>query len=240
VRVLLAFVLVVAACKGKPTPTSDPGTASGAAKGTSEQGSVIPQKGSNVAPDIVLPKGPGAPPKKVAKVDADKLKAMSLLQFAGFNRNAKKVTDSALEVTQRTDSRPRILATVFVSRCDDKCTPMDLAKWKAKDDILKIYILPDLRKEVDFDVGETTLNGEKMIYTYQLGFQLGTNEENAQKGLFTNAYVLYYNDDVNQITVVAEYKDQLPASKQALTELAPREDLEKVAKAFVDVYTQSW
>ncbi len=233
-----------AGCKGKPTPSSDPGAASGGSGGSANaaaQGRLIPQQGSNIAPDIELPHGPGKPPVKDKAVDADKIKALSTMQFAGFNRNAKRV-DTQLEVAQRTDSRPRLEATIFISPCQDRCTAIDLDKWKAKGDVLKQFLLPDLRTDPNttFEVGQTDLNGAKMIFTYQLAWTIGKNDQGAQKGAYADAYVLYYNDDVNQITVVAEYKDQLPASKDALLQLAPRADLEKVARAFADVYTQAW
>jgi hypothetical protein len=243
VRVPLALLLLAVSCgKGKPTPSNQTGSADSAKTNDPSKGSLVPQPGSNVAPDIVLPHGPGTPPIKDKPVDGAKIKALSQLTFAGFNLDPKRVTDNALEVTQRTDSRPRLQATVFIEPCKDRCTAIDLDKWKAKGDTLKVFLMPDLRTAADttFEVGQTELNGAKMIFTYQLGFLMGKNDEGAQKGLYSNAYVLYFNDDVNQITVVTEFKDQLPASRDALLKLAPRADLEKVAKAFLDVYTQAW
>jgi hypothetical protein len=57
---------------------------------------------------------------------------------------------------------------------------------------------------------------------------------------FSHAYTLYYNDGQNQIRVVAEYKDDATDSKEAMAKLVPKDDLEAVAKAFADVYTQAW
>ena len=57
---------------------------------------------------------------------------------------------------------------------------------------------------------------------------------------FSHAYTLYYNDGANQLRVVAEYKDDATESKAAMAKLVPREDLEAVAKAFAEVYTQAW
>src|SRR5262249_55940861 len=163
---------VVACGKGKPTASNQTGSAGSANAENSSKGSLIPQPGSNVAPDIVLPHGPGTPPIKDKAVDADKIKALSQLTFAGFNKDTKRATDSALEVTQRTDSRPRLQATIFVEPCKDRCTPIDLEKWKAKGDTLKDFLMPDLRTpDTTFEVGQTELNGTKLIFTYQLGFQ---------------------------------------------------------------------
>jgi hypothetical protein len=51
--------------------------------------------------------------------------------------------------------------------------------------------------------------------------------------------VLYYNDGVNKIRVVAEYKDD-PATREEMLTVAPKEDLEKLGKAFFDAYTHAW
>jgi hypothetical protein len=57
---------------------------------------------------------------------------------------------------------------------------------------------------------------------------------------WTHAYTLYWNDGQNQIRVVAEYKDDPLLNKEAMAKEVPRADLENVAKAFMDVYTQAW
>jgi hypothetical protein len=57
---------------------------------------------------------------------------------------------------------------------------------------------------------------------------------------WSHAYTLYYNDGQNQIRVVAEYKDDPLITKEAMAEQVPRTDLENVAQAFMDVYTQAW
>ena len=57
---------------------------------------------------------------------------------------------------------------------------------------------------------------------------------------WSHAYTLYYNDGQNQIRVVAEYKDDPLITKEAMAEQVPRADLENVAQAFIDVYTQAW
>ena len=57
---------------------------------------------------------------------------------------------------------------------------------------------------------------------------------------FTDTYVLYYNDSVNEIRVVATYADDRPLSREAMLKMASEDDLEHVAMAFVDVFTQAW
>jgi hypothetical protein len=58
-------------------------------------------------------------------------------------------------------------------------------------------------------------------------------------GAFSDAYALYYNDGVNQIRVVAEYKDD-PTTREDMLAIAPKEDLERLAKAFLAAYTHAW
>ena len=59
------------------------------------------------------------------------------------------------------------------------------------------------------------------------------------QGSYSNAYVLYFNDGINQIRVVAEYKDDA-MSREDMLKVAPREDLEKLAKSFLDAFTHAW
>ena len=116
------------------------------------------------------------------------------------------------------------------------CTPMELAKWVEKKEALKEFLMPEIKDlpDTDFSVGATELHGQTMIWTHQLAYHMGP-----EGGAYTNAYILYYNDGVNQIRVVSEYKDD-PASKENMLKLTPKQDLENVAKAFLDVYTHAW
>ena len=57
---------------------------------------------------------------------------------------------------------------------------------------------------------------------------------------YTDAYFLYYNDGVNTIRVVAEYKDDPRETKEKMAEAVPKSDLENVARAFMDAYVHAW
>jgi hypothetical protein len=106
---------------------------------------------------------------------------------------------------------------------------------------MKALLAEELRDRPDtvWDLGKTEINGQTMIYTYQLGHVSEKDDLGNPQSAFTNAYALYYNDGKNQVRVVAEYKDDQVA-REDLTAIAPREDLEKLARAFMDVYTQKW
>ena len=74
-----------------------------------------------------------------------------------------------------------------------------------------------------------------MIYVYQLGQSFGPDG-----GTYSDAYALYYNDGVNEVRVVAEYKDDPLKTKADMARVAPQDQLAKIAMAFIDVYTQAW
>ena len=52
--------------------------------------------------------------------------------------------------------------------------------------------------------------------------------------------MLYYNDSVNQIRVRVSYSDDLLKDVGALARVAPREQLDKIAHAFMDAFTHGW
>ncbi|MEO8549463.1 MAG: hypothetical protein ABI678_05805, partial [Kofleriaceae bacterium] len=114
--------------------------------------------------------------------------------------------------------------------------PLELPRWEHLEQ-LKDLLHPDLKaaKDTTFEVGATELNGAAMIDTYQVG--MVTTDAGTR---YSDTYVLYYNDGSNKIRVVAMYADNRPDSRDQMLKLAPKEDLEHLAKAFADVYTQAW
>ena len=136
--------------------------------------------------------------------------------------------------------RPTIATTITITPCFD-CPAMELAAWKAREASLRLLIGPELRDRPDtvWEMGQTELNGAPVIFTFQLGHHFGKDDNGNPTAAFANAYALYFNDGTNQIRVVTEYKDD-PVAREDLTLVAPREDLEKVARAFLDAYTQAW
>ena len=235
-RTLVAFsiVLLAVGCKSKPKPRAAP-------PDKVETAGVAGSAGSaKIAPkDIDLPHGPGTPPVKTTKpVDFETLAKIAQMRFPGFNAEERTVNQKAMWVVQQTPDHPVLRANIHINHCSDThCQPMDLASWKARTEELKEYLAPGLKKAADtiFEVGETDVHGEKMIYTYQLGWLAGGDHSEA-----SHAYILYWNDGINDIHVIAEYKDDMPSSRDILAKAITREDLEKTAKAFMDVYTQAW
>jgi len=217
---LLACLLV--GCKGKPEHREAPANAHTANNGQHD--------------DIHLPKGDGSPPKKTTgPLSTDTVKKLRSLTFPRFI-SENHGSDQSVVVVYRTDDHPKLKATIQIRPCDGKCVPLDLEKWKGRDD-LKEFLPPELKDAPDttFEVKATNLNGVPMIYTYQVGMV-----DKAGSLYFTDTYVLYYNDAVNEIRVVATYADDRPLSREAMLKMASEDDLEHVAMAFLDVFTQAW
>lgn len=232
------------ASRHMPAPTTGPGGASGA---------------SNIAPDIHLPKRSGrAPVVTTAPLDVATYEKLQRLTFSGFEVRTRSL-DSAngLELRQITADRPRIWATITIAPCQPRallgdCTALTVAAWQARAAELKAALLhPDIAAAPDtvFEIAATTINDVTWIYQYQFGqTQPASSAQTSATGdarrageyAWSHAYVLYYNDGHNQIRVVAEYKDDPAASKEAMAKLVPRTDLENIAKAFADAYTQAW
>jgi hypothetical protein len=233
ILVIASLALASVGCKDKPTKKAPTANAGSAAAGS---GSAA----KRAAPDLILPRADGTPPKKttkpLARADFERLAA---LDYEGFTKEVRTVSDQAMEVRQKTKDHPRLWAVVTVKHCFD-CQPMELAKWKAREDALKASTLEVLKdsKDVDWELGETELNGQKLIYVYQIGTGKVDGEGGGEFS-FTNSYIIYFNDGVNEIRVVASYKDD-PVSKNDLKRLAPKDDLRALALSFLDVYTHQW
>ena len=227
---LFSVLAIAGACKGKPKH-QEPATSVETAAGSSTSG-------PTAAPNLELPHGPGTPPDKTTKpVDSPMLQKLAAMRFDGFLWKPGG-NDKTITVKQETESRPKIKATITITSCNNDCLPMELPKWQEKTEDLKEFLAPPLKEAKDtvFEVGETQLAGAKMIYTYQLGQSFKPEGG----GAYTDAYVLYYNDGVNKIRVMAAYTDDPKMNKEDMAKDVPKEDLEKVAKAFVDVYTHAW
>jgi hypothetical protein len=231
---IASFVLIVGACKGKPAHREPPPSTGSA---VAETGS-----GPRAAPDLALPWGPGTPAlkttRKLARADFEKLAA---IDYPGFTKQEHALNDVVLEMRQMTKDHPRLWATVTIEPCKDDCWPMDLAEWKKHEGDLKKMMgdLAQFPDDTQWELGKTDVHGQPMIYTYQLGQHMGSGEGGGSL-IFSDAYILYYNDGTNKIRVVGEYKDDPVKSKDIMARLAPKDDLALLAQAFMDAYTHAW
>jgi len=217
-------------CKGKPTHREAPANAesgSGSARTTANTDSHT----------LVLPRGDGTPPKRTKGPLSDEMKTkLRALTFPGFEAAPQNTRADTVVVDFHTGDRPKLKATVQIQPCDSACIPLELPRWEHLDQ-LKDLLHADLRaaKDTTFEVGANELNGTTMIDTYQVG--MATTDAGTR---YSDTYVLYYNDGSNKIRVVGMYADNKPDTREQMLKLAPKEDLEHLAKAFMDAYTQAW
>lgn len=238
--VSLSLVLV-AACGGKKSE--------GTANGSGSAGSAGPvgsagSAGSAAVPSnekqYTLPKGDGTPPKKTtAKLTDPDFKRMAEINHPPFNKRIRN-TQNGMDVRFTTE-RPKIGTTVTITPCFT-CPPMQLDKWKEREETdLKFLLGEELRGRPDtlWEMGSVDLHGQLLVYTYQVGHFFGKDDNGNPQAAYSNAYALYFNDGINQIRVVSEYQDA-PVSREQMLAVAPKEDLAKVALAFMDFYTHAW
>jgi hypothetical protein len=130
--------------------------------------------------------------------------------------------------------------------------------WRARAGQLEQALPAELRARPDtrFELGARDLGGATASYTYQLGAAFGDDASGQPTGSYSDAYILYYNDGVNQIRVNAAYLDDAvddrgspPGGSTAegrggvidhLLAVAPPEDLDKLAVAFLRFYLHEW
>lgn len=242
VRIALAILgaaALAAGCKDKPKRQPvQPGAASGARAAASAD-SDAPAPAQNV---LDLPRSSRSPPVKTTRpLGKAEYEKMSSLAYPGWTKDVRSLTEKALEVRYRTEARPNLRVTIVASPCFD-CMPPELPRWKAKEAGLMNLLLPELRDRADtvFEIGEVTLAGAPLIFTYQLAHAYGPGDGPNREGPYSNAYTVYHNDAINQIRVTAQYADDPVATRDELASLAPRGDLEKIALAFLDAYTHAW
>jgi hypothetical protein len=245
--VLIAVAaLAFSGCKGKPKHRPPPQNL-----GTVDPNSKPTKSAPTEAPDIDLPHGTGQPPVKTTEpLPLKTLLALQQRTWKGFQAVPHAINpDKGMEVQHITEDKPKITATVTVAPCSDAavlgpCKPMQLALWQADEAHLKMMIPDELRSDAKFEVGTVKFHTADLIYTFQLGQTNGTFSKGSNAGMayvaFTYAYIIYFNDGVNQIRVVAEYKDAPMANVGEMEKVVPREDLENTAKGFFDAFTGMW
>ncbi|MDB4960660.1 MAG: hypothetical protein JWP01_659 [Myxococcales bacterium] len=229
----LGALLLAIACKGDPGPGV-----------TTTGGSAAPGSGSGSAPasppsllaGVTLPASTGTPPKPTTQpLDATAFARLGVLTVPGFIARVRSV-EHQLDVEHATE---RWTVSVMVAPCFD-CVPMELAAWKTKEAGLRLLIPADLRDRADtvWELGQSELHGQRVIFTYQLGHAATTNATGAAEGIASHTYALYYGDGTNQIRVVAAYRaDGITRAELAAV---PRDDLARLATAFLDLYTHAW
>ncbi len=202
--------------------------------GDKRQADPVTPSGSSVAPSlppdatiepsrIALRAGGKAPVKTTKPIGREQLTKLAGLELAGLTPRVRKLDDTFLDL-EYTLALP-IVVGVTVQPCL-RCLPMQLDKWRAETDALRVTVPPELRDRSDgtsFDVMSSALGGAIVVATYQL-----TILPNA----FDQAITAYFNDGVNQLRVIAR-----SVGKDGDIE---RRELEQLAFAVLDRFAQSW
>jgi len=250
-----------------PPPAREAPASSGSAGSGSGDGFVGEStRGAGPVPEaahVTLPRTTSAPPNRTARpLPRKELARLAALEFPDFDRQERGLADRFVELRHSTKSRPILGVTVTIEPCDapppgkparqtrtkrpappaHTCAPMELDAWKAKGDELKQFLSKQLaaRPDTRFEVGTRDVLGAPAIFTYQLGADFSKDESDQPVAAYSDAYILYYNDGVNQIRINASYLDDAVGGVERLAAIAPKEDLEKLAVAFMSVYLHEW
>ena len=146
VRTILVVSLLaaVSGCKDKPTKKAPPPNVGSAAAGSGSSG-------PRAAPDLVLPRSDGSPPKKTTKPHTkEDYERLAKLEYPGFSQEVRTIGEKVFEVRHKTKDHPRLWAVVTIKHCFE-CLPMELDKWKAKEQELKAVNLENLKDSKDVD-----------------------------------------------------------------------------------------
>jgi len=244
-------------CKDRPSPSPGPPPPAqlADAQGPADAATAI-------APaHVKLPRSPDTPPHRTTRpLGKQELTRLAAFTLEDFEREDRGTTAESAEVRYTTATRPTLGVTVKIERCGRRppdlprsppaapepgppaCPAMELAAWQARVEQLKQALPAALlaRPDTRFELGTRDVAGAAAIYTYQLGAFFGDDEHGQPAGNYTDAYILYYNDGVNQIRVNAAYLDDAVGGVDHLLAVAPPEDLEKLAVAFVKLYIHEW
>lgn len=260
---VLGLLLALGCQANKSTPEAKPtGATSPAGDAAAGSAQATALAAPPVAPaHVMLPRSPDTPPHRTTRpLDTKELARLSAFEFKDFQRQDRGTTGQSIEFRHTTATRPILGVTVTIEPCghpptpptapdaattpraQHACTAMELGAWQARRDELEQSLPPDLaaRPDTRFEIGTRDIAGTLAIYTYQLGSFFGTDQRGQPVGAYSDAYILYYNDGVNQIRVNAAYLDDAVGDIDHLLAIAPPEDLEKLAVAFLGFYVHEW
>ena len=168
---------------------------------------------TRAAPDLVLPQGPARRRRRrrasSARADFEKLADARVSRAS--TRSSTAQTDNVFEIRQKTKDHPRLWATVTIEPCATTACRWSSTKWKEQEaESLKSPASSELKDPPDVDVGD---GRRSQLARPADDLHVPARPRHAGSGAdggaysFTDAYSLYYNDGMNQIRVVGEYKD---------------------------------
>ena len=192
-----------------------------------------------------MPRSPETPARKTTRpLRKPQLGRLAAIEFPDFERQARNATERMIEFRHTTRTRPKLGVTVTLAACPRPrpCPSMQLARWnKLRPELLEqLPASLSARPDTRLDVGTRQVAGATAISIYELGYSSGTDDKDQPSADYINAYVVYYNDGVNQLRVMAHYLDDTVGGIDQMLAVAPRDDLEKLAVAFASYYLHAW
>ena len=191
---------------------------------------------------VRLPRSTEAPFRPTTRpLTHDQLARLAAIEHADFERSERDAPGGAVEVRHTTRARPKLGVTVTIEPCGP-CLAMDVARWQPPRDELARSLPPTLRDRPDTRVtlAARPIGGATAIALTALGAASGADEHGQPTRDYVDAYTLEYNDRVNRIRVTASYLDDAIGGVDGLVAIAPPEDLEKLAVAFLGFYVRQW
>ncbi len=227
VRSLLFLLLVACGDKRRAEPvTPTPGSAVVAP---------VVTDAAPAEPSRIALRASGKPPVKTTKpVSREQLTKLSQLDITGLAKTVRKLDDEFLDVEYRHEV-PRLAVRVAIQPCL-RCLPMQVDRWRAEADAVRLTIPPDLRERSDttFEIDPISIGGAPAIATHHFAF-VGKDIPS-----FDHAVTVYFNDGVNQIRVVASYDGTVVDSHAEMESVVTRRELEQLAVAVLDQLAQAW
>jgi hypothetical protein len=193
-----------------------------------------PVDAATAKPSRIALRGSGKPPVKSTKPLArDQLAKLSALEIEGLARTVRKLDDAFLDVGYLL-TEPPIKVGVTAQPCL-RCLPMQIDRWRAETDALRVTIAPELRERGDttFEIQAIQIGGSPAIATHQVAWSAG------EAPAYAHAVAVYWNDGVNELRVIASFAGTAD-SRDALTRAVTRDELEQLAIAVLDRHAQTW
>jgi hypothetical protein len=193
---------------------------------------------------VRLPRSPETPARRTLRpLRRPQLGRLAAIEFPDFEHQNRDTNDRMIEVRHVTRTRPKLGVTVTLGACPRPraCPSMQLARWSARRGELLRELPASLagRADTRFEIATRKVAGAPAISIYELGYS-GGGDRDQPSADYVDAYVVYYNDGVNQLRVMAHYVDDSVGGMEQMTAIAPREDLEKLAVAFASYYLHAW
>lgn len=193
---------------------------------------------------IRLPRSAESPPRRTLRpLRRPQLARLAAIEFPDFERQDRDAGDSMIEFRHVTRTRPRLGVTVSLGACPrPRCPSLALARWNARRAELLRALPASLagRADTRLEIATRKIAGVPAISIYELGYAGGADDRDQPSADYIDAYIVHYNDGVNQLRVMAHYIDDTVGGIEQMLALAPREDLEKLAVAFASYYMHAW